>query len=84
MTIFQARYNFYVYHILPNGFGCVFTPKGLAVVAVLKEKPEPPVVVVMVPNPDFPKSVLLCWFAEPNIPPEFDPNPAIVTYQNLQ
>jgi hypothetical protein len=73
-----------VQHILPNGFGCVFTPKGLAAVAVLNGKPEPPVVVVIVPNPDFPNSVPLCWLVEPNTPPAFDPNPAIVTYQNLQ
>jgi hypothetical protein len=72
-----------VYHILPKGFGCVFTPKGLAVV-VLNEKPVPPVVVVMVPNPDFPNRVPLCWLEEPNTPPELDPNPATEIYQNLQ
>jgi hypothetical protein len=81
MIIFQPRYNLNVHHILPNGFGCVFTPKGLAVVVVLNEKPGPPAVVVMVPNLDFPNSAPLCWLAEPNTPPEFDPNPAIVTYQ---
>jgi hypothetical protein len=50
----------HVHHILPKGFGCVFTPNGLAVVAVLNEKPEPPVVVVMVPNPGFPNSPPPC------------------------
>jgi hypothetical protein len=76
-------YIFYVNHILPKGFGCVFTPKGLAA-AVLNEKFEPPpAVVVMVPNPDFPKKPPLCWLVEPNTPPEFDPNPAILMNQNL-
>jgi hypothetical protein len=78
-------YNFYVKHILPKGFGCAFTPKGLAVVVVLNGKPEPPpVVVVMVPNPDFPNNPPLCWLAEPNTPPELDPNPAILIQQNLK
>jgi hypothetical protein len=49
-----------VHHILPKGFDCVFTPNGLAVVAVLNENPEPPVVVVIVPNPDFPNNPPLC------------------------
>jgi hypothetical protein len=83
MIIFQPWYDFYMHHILPKGFGCALTPKGLAVVVVLNEKPVPPVVVVMVPNPDFPKSPPLCWLVEPNTPPELDPNPAILTHQNL-
>jgi hypothetical protein len=58
--IFQPMHTCHVHHILPKGFGCVFTPNGLDVVGVLNEKPEPPVVVVMVPKPDFPNSPLLC------------------------
>jgi hypothetical protein len=70
--------TFYVHYILPKGFGCVFTPNGLAVVVVLNEKPGPPVVVVMVPNPDLPNSPPLCWLVEPNTLPGVDPNPAII------
>jgi hypothetical protein len=74
-----------VNHILPKGFDCAFTPKGLAAVVVLNEKPEPPpVVVVMVPNPDLPKKPPLCWLVGPNTPPELDPNPAIMTHQNKE
>jgi hypothetical protein len=58
--IFQPIHTIHVYHILPKGLGCVFTPNGLAVVVVLNEKPEPPVVVAMVPNPDFPNSPPPC------------------------
>lgn len=84
MIIFQPMYNFYVNHILPKGFCCAFTPNGLPAVVVLNEKFEPPpAVVVMVPNPDFPKKPPLCWLVEPNTPPELDPNPAILKHQNL-
>jgi hypothetical protein len=84
MIIFQPMYNFYVNHILPKAFGCAFTPNGLAAVVVLNEKFEPPpVVVVMAPNPDFPKKLPLCCLVLSNTPPELDPNPAIMMYQNL-
>jgi hypothetical protein len=59
-------YNFYVNHILPNGSVCAFTPKGFTAADVLNEKLEPPpVVVAMVPNPDFQKKPL-CSFGRTN------------------
>ena len=60
----------------------MFAPNGFAVVVVLKEKPVPPVVVVIVPKPDFPNRLPVVWFVEPNTLPVFDPNPEILRKNN--